>query len=170
MKKLMLVVGGILIFGQIAHAEQAASTIKGTAPQSEIYGNATFKDAEKGVDVEIEIFGAPAGSHGIHLHETGSCEDAGNAAGGHYNPDNVPHGLLTKDGVEAAHAGDLGNIEIGEDGHGVLKLNLPDLSVTDGPYEVEGRAVILHEKADDFGQPTGNAGGRIACGVIELQK
>lgn len=78
----------------------------------------------------------------------------------------VPHGDLLKDGFQHAHAGDLGNIEIGPDGKGTLKKVIPGLTLKEGKYGVVGRALILHEKEDNFGQPTGNAGGRIACGVI----
>lgn len=67
-----------------------------------------------------------------------------------------------------AHAGDLGNIEIGADGTGTLEVTIPELCLTGCKYSLEGKSVILHEKEDDFGQPTGNAGGRIGCGPILL--
>jgi Cu-Zn family superoxide dismutase len=69
-----------------------------------------------------------------------------------------------------AHAGDMGNIEIGENGSGTLIVFMPGLSLSQGEANVTGKAVILHEQEDDFGQPTGNAGGRIGCGVITLNK
>ena len=112
----------------------------------------------------------PAGKHGIHIHENGSCEEGGMAAGGHFNPLGVPHGFLPRDGYSKAHAGDLGNIDIDDEGKGSLEIFLIGLSLSEGNKNVAGLAVILHEKEDDFNQPTGNAGGRIACGKIILNK
>ena len=87
------------------------------------------------------------------------------SAGGHFNPTGAPHA-----GPMAAmhHAGDLGNIEIGANGKGDLDITSTMLTVAPGPNSVVGRSVIFHEKADDMTtQPTGNAGGRLACGVIQ---
>lgn len=146
----------------------AMAFIEGTQEGSEIYGEVELVEENNGVSVYAEIYDAPAGKHGFHIHENGSCADSGNAAGGHFNPDGVQHGLATKDGLKGAHAGDMGNVEIDENGEGVLEVFLPGLSLAEGKYNVVSKAIILHEKEDDFGQPTGNAGGRIGCGVIEL--
>ncbi len=147
-------------------AASAAAEIKGTEPGSKISGTIIFQEKKGGLQVTTKISGAPAGLHGFHIHENGSCGDKGNAAGGHFNPDGVKHGLLRKDGFASAHAGDLGNVKIKANGKGGLKRFLPGLTLADGKYAVAGKSVILHEKQDDFGQPTGNAGGRIGCGVI----
>lgn len=160
----------VTLFPLHAFAAGAKATIKGTADNSELYGSATFKETAEGLSIEVEVFGAPPGLHGAHLHENGSCADKANGAGGHYNPDGAPHGLVTKDGFAKAHAGDFGNIEVGEDGHGMLKLVVSGLTASGGTHSVEGRAVILHEHQDDFGQPAGNAGARIACGVISTDR
>ena len=109
----------------------------------------------------------PPGKHGFHVHENGSCAEMGKAAGGHFNPDHVQHGFLPKDGYMNAQAGDMGNIEVGTDGTGILKLFMPGLTLKDGKYAVTGKSVILHEKEDDFSQPVGNAGSRIGCGIIK---
>lgn len=151
-------------------ADTAASSIQGTTVDSEIYGTAVFEDTAEGLAAEVEIFGAPPGDHGIHIHEFGNCLDKGLAAGGHFDPDKSPHGFLPKDGLKSAHAGDFGNIKIDRDGRGILKLTVADLKVAAGTYGVEGRSIILHELPDDFGQPTGNAGSRIACGTIRIEK
>lgn len=133
-----------------------------------VFGNMSFEETDKGLKVIASVFGTTAGKHGFHIHEKGSCAEKGNGAGGHFNPDNVKHGLLSQDGVGAAHAGDFGNIEIGPDGKGKFEGVFPELSLTEGShYNVLGKAVILHANEDNFGQPTGNAGGRIACGIIE---
>ncbi|PIQ86131.1 MAG: superoxide dismutase [Candidatus Omnitrophica bacterium CG11_big_fil_rev_8_21_14_0_20_45_26] len=137
-----------------------------TAEGSAITGKVSFMAIEDGLKINAVVLNAPPGKHGIHIHENGSCAEAGNAAGGHFNPDGVLHGDLAKDGFRHAHAGDLGNIEIGPDGKGTLEKVISGLTLETGQYGVIGRSVILHEKEDDFGQPTGNAGGRIACGII----
>ena len=110
----------------------------------------------------------PPGLHGFHIHEFGGCGDSGKAAGGHYNPEGAMHGMLAKDGPHKAHAGDMGNITVDANGGATLETVLPNVHLTGGASSVAGRAVILHEKADDFSQPTGNAGGRIACGPIVI--
>jgi len=140
--------------------------LKGTEAGSPIMGKVSFMEVDEGLKINAVIENAPPGEHGFHIHENGSCEDGGKAAGGHFNPDGVEHGNLAKDGFLHAHAGDLGNIEIGPDGKGTLERVIPGLTLKKGKYAVEGRSVILHAKADDFGQPTGNAGSRIACALI----
>jgi len=83
-------------------------------------------------------------------------------------PAGVPHGFLDRDGMTKAHAGDLGNITVKKDGTGMKEITLIDLRLSGGKYTVGGRAVILHELKDDGGQPTGNAGKRIGCGLIQI--
>lgn len=153
-----------------AGADTATATIEGAAGGSEVFGWATFADGEGGLRVEVEIFGAPPGMHALHIHEKGSCEEAGKAAGDHYNPKHTKHGFLPQDGEDGAHLGDLGNIEIAPEGDGFMEMTLPQLTVAGGKFNIAERAVILHEKEDDFGQPAGNAGGRIGCGVIQREE
>ncbi|MCR4337463.1 MAG: superoxide dismutase family protein [Candidatus Omnitrophica bacterium] len=149
--------------------DEGIANIKGTSVDSQLSGVVSLKEVAEGVKVDVKLSNVPnPGPHGFHIHEKGSCEDAGNAAGGHYNPREMPHGLANKD--EMAHAGDMGNIIIDENGEGFLETILPGVTLRDGDHNLEGRAIILHEKADDFGQPTGNAGGRIGCGIIEVTK
>jgi len=171
MKKELIVIGimGILFWGQPAFAAKAVALITATQAGSQVNGEAVFMETPEGLEIEVRVANVPAGKHGFHIHEKGDCSDRGNAAGGHYNPDGVMHGLITKGGFELAHTGDFGNIEVDEEGMGTLKLFVPRLTLTGEKYNVEGKAVILHEKEDDFGQPTGNAGGRIGCGVIMLK-
>ena len=156
-------------FATAAFAAQGVAEIKGTSPDSKITGTVKFLEVDGGLKVEAQVQGvAPTGKHGFHIHEFGVCTNQGKDAGGHYNPMSSPHGMLEHDGTDKAHAGDLGNIEIKEDGTGTLSGMLPGVTLSGGDQSVGGRAVILHEKEDDFGQPTGNAGGRIGCGVIVL--
>ena len=151
-----------------AQAATGVAKIKGTAEGSAIAGTVTFQDTKAGLMVTAELTGVPANEHGFHIHEFGSCDDAGKAAGGHYNPLHSPHGNALKKGIKKAHAGDLGNITADGAGNAKLSAVLPKVTLTGGKYSVAGRAVVLHEKADDFGQPAGNAGGRIGCGVIVI--
>ncbi len=143
-----------------------AVTGGGTPPASLISGSAKFQETPEGLKITIKFKSAPGGKHAVHIHQYGSCSNAGAAAGDHFNPTGTKHGLVEKDGVANAHAGDLGNIDIGPDGTGTLRVTIPDLGLTSGKYNVAGRSVILHEKADDLGQPAGNAGNRIGCGRI----
>ena len=168
--RLMFVVLILFLGSQVSFAAQGEAIIKGTAPDSQIEGIVKFTEQQGGLRVEAEIKNVKsAGKHGFHIHENGSCDEQGKAAGGHFNPDGVTHGFLERDGHEKAHAGDLGNIEITEVGTGKLQGFLPGVSLSEGKYAVLGKAVILHEKEDDFGQPTGNAGGRIGCGIIDTE-
>lgn len=134
---------------------------------SPLSGTVSFTQVGDVVQVVAHIEGATPGSHGFHIHEIGDCsaEDF-TSAGGHFNPTGAPHG-----GPNDAerHAGDLGNIEIGEDGVGELELTSDMITVAPGESSVVGRGVILHADPDDLeSQPTGNAGARVACGVIGL--
>lgn len=148
----------------------AKAAINGTAEGSTLEGTAIFNQTPEGVGIEAEIINVSnPGKHGFHVHEKGSCDEGGNAAGGHYNPDQVQHGDLMQHGHTMAHAGDMGNITVDESGKALYSGFLPGVSLTEGKYNINGLAVILHEKEDDFGQPTGNAGGRIGCGIITLQ-
>jgi Cu-Zn family superoxide dismutase len=153
---------------ETVETRSATAIIDSTADPSETFGEATFTETSDGLEITVMMDNAPAGTHGFHVHEVGSCEDGGKAAQGHFNPDNVEHGYLPDDGFENAHAGDLGNIEIAEDGTGTLNLTIPGLSLEEGNYAIAGRSVILHAQPDDFGQPTGNAGDRLGCGLINL--
>jgi Cu-Zn family superoxide dismutase len=133
---------------------------------SKLTGTVKFSEQADGVQVVIQVANLTAGARATHVHETGDCSapDA-KSAGGHFNPDNHPHALPTKD---PRHLGDLGNIDVAKDGTGSLEIVVPGANLKDGdPHSFLGRALIVHEKKDDGGQPTGNAGGRIGCAVIK---
>ena len=161
--------GGILslLTSSYLMAASGMAVIKGTTADSKLAGKVMLQDTKDGLKVSADFTNAPAGKHGFHIHEFGSCDDSGKAAGSHYNPNGHPHGNALKD-IQTAHAGDLGNIDVKADGTGKLEAIIPDVSLSTGAYNVAGRAIILHEKEDDFGQPTGNAGGRIGCGPIVI--
>jgi len=132
-------------------------------------GSVRFQPLEGNkVEVVATVTGLKPGSkHGIHIHQYGdlSAED-GTSLGGHYNPLDHKHGLPSQ---ESRHAGDFGNLEADASGVGVLKLVVDNLSLTGQKNPILGRGVVIHEKADDGGQPTGNAGARIAVGVIGIR-
>lgn len=165
----MVVMGLALgLWPAVVSAELARAVIESTKEGPPILGTAELNETEAGLEVQIQLFNVEPGQHGLHIHQYGDCSEGGNAAGGHFNPDDVPHGFLPKDGLAKAHPGDMGNIEIGPDGSGSLTVVLPEVTLSVGPYSVGGRAIVLHEQLDDFGQPTGNAGGRIGCGPIVI--
>ena len=118
------------------------------------------------ITVRIELSGlAPRSIHGLHVHEVGDCSAAdASSAGGHFNPAGQKHGDRT--GAER-HAGDLGNVEADTAGNVATTVEIPALSVDRDVKDLAGRSVIVHAQADDLkGQPAGNSGARIACGVI----
>lgn len=148
-------------------SNQAIAVIN-SASGSEVTGMATFTQIGETVMVHIEIKNASPGQHGVHIHENGDCSSPdGKSAGGHWNPTNVAHG---KWGEGEFHLGDIGNIDVGEDGIGVIELSTELWEIGTGSiYDVVGKGMIVHADADDFtSQPSGNAGARIGCGVIEL--
>lgn len=163
----LMLLGGI--WQQPAWAEVGQVLLRGTTrATSDLAGIVNLQDSSDGLKIEANLRDVPTGRHGFHIHEFGSCANLANAAGGHYNPDKVKHGELLKDGFAKAHAGDLGNIEASRGAAAVYRATLPGLSLSGGKYAVAGRAFVVHEKPDDFGQPTGNAGGRIGCGIITI--
>lgn len=135
---------------------------------NKVTGVITFTQTEGGVKVVAEIEGLTKGKHGIHIHEYGDCSSLdANSAGGHYNPLDKSHGAPID---ENRHQGDLGNIESDANGKGYLEYT--DNTITlKGENSIIGRSVIIHLNEDDFKtQPTGNAGARLACGVIGVAK
>jgi Cu-Zn family superoxide dismutase len=149
-------------------AGTARAVLQSGAVNPGFSGTVTFTAEGGQVHVVADVAGVPPGEHGFHIHENGVCErdPAGKhftTAGGHFNPGGSPHGCPNS---SAHHAGDLGNIVVRADGTGHLDATTSTLSLT-GPNGVVGKAVILHAGVDDCtSQPVGNAGGRLACGVV----
>ena len=123
-----------------------------------------------GVRVRGEVTGlAPDSKHGFHVHEFGDCSAPdGTSAGGHFAPEAHPHGAPDP---AKHHAGDLGNVQADASGKASIDLLVPGLSLATGDRALVGRGVIVHADPDDLtSQPTGNAGARVACGVIGVAK
>jgi len=135
---------------------------------SKVAGTVHFKKEGSGVHVTGALTGLAAGNHGFHIHEFGDCSAADfTSAGGHFNPAGNPHGG-PKDAKR--HEGDMGNIEATADGNATIDYVDSALAFA-GAQSIVGRGVIVHANPDDFKtQPTGNAGGRVACGVIGVAK
>ena len=144
----------------------SATAVVRPASGSQAHGTVKFTQVGTRVRVDAEIAALSAGLHGFHIHEKGDCTapDA-TSAGAHFNPVARKHGA--PDSTEH-HAGDLGNLRANEYGKATLSMMLDGISVGKGADGVIGRGVIVHADADDLKtDPTGNAGGRIGCGVIE---
>jgi Cu-Zn family superoxide dismutase len=133
-------------------------------------GIATLTEGSNGVTIAVNVHGLPSGIHALHIHTMGSCERPDfKSAMGHFNPYGRKHGLRSPDG---AHAGDLLNITIGPDGTGAVIVAAPLVTLGKGEnslFREGGTAIMIHAGPDDYmTDPTGNAGPRIACGVIRL--
>ena len=129
------------------------------------------EDAAGTVHVSVHVKGLTPGLHGIHIHRVGDCTPPFTAAGSHYNPGGLLHGL---DSSSGPHAGDLPNLVVNEAGVGHLDTTTDRVTLTDGPTTLfdttagqVGSALVIHAGPDDqVTDPTGGSGGRIACGVI----
>jgi Cu-Zn family superoxide dismutase len=134
-----------------------------------VTGTVTFTaQADGSVRVEAELEGlAPNTAHAIHVHETGDCSAPdGASAGAHYNPEAKPHGLPS---TPERHAGDLGNMTADVAGSTHYTITVNNISLATGKNPVLGKAVIVHAQQDDGSQPSGNAGARLGCGVIQVK-
>jgi Cu-Zn family superoxide dismutase len=135
---------------------------------SKVQGRVTFTEVDGKVRVHAEISGLTPGDHGFHIHEFGVWSEDGMAAGSHYDPTMTKHHAGI--GTPKRHIGDLGNITANENGNATLEFDDASLKFH-GPTSIVGRGLVVHEKADDLKtQPTGNAGGRLAVGVIGVAK
>jgi Cu-Zn family superoxide dismutase len=131
------------------------------------FGEATFEQAGDKVRVILAAQGLPAGrTVGFHIHEAGDCSSGdGMSTKGHFNPLSKPHGHPSSG---ERHAGDLPALQAGADGRAKLDVTVDGITLKPGPTNIVGRGLIIHADPDDYKtQPTGNAGARIACGVIK---
>ncbi|OYD08359.1 superoxide dismutase family protein [Paludifilum halophilum] len=132
-------------------------------------GTATLTETENGVDIHLKAMDLESGEHGFHIHETGTCQPPDfQSAGGHFNPEDKAHGKNNPDG---SHAGDLPNLEIQSGGTGELKVTAKGTTLGPGDHSLlkkDGTALVIHEDPDDLKtDPAGDAGDRIACGVVK---
>lgn len=157
------VVGTVLAWAQTpgAHADLRDA-------QGRSIGRATLTESQHGVLLHVELTGAPAGEHAFHVHAVGRCEaPAFQSAGGHFNPTSRQHGFLNPQG---AHGGDLPNVWVPDGGRLVFDRFLDHATLGSGAgslLDADGSALVMHAGRDDYtSDPAGNAGSRVACGVI----
>lgn len=162
-KKASLAVA-VLVFTAAGVRAQSNIEVKPTQG-SKVSGTVSVATMGKGVHFRGTLSGLTAGKHGFHIHEKGDCSAPdGTSAGGHFNPDQKPH--AAPDAAER-HAGDLGNIEAAADGTAKIDMHVNGVTLGMEANSIKGKAIIVHGGVDDFTtQPTGNAGARQACGVI----
>ena len=158
-----------LLLATAAYAQTATAEIKNE--QGEVAGSAKLSEVPEGVAIDIQVSGLTPGKHGIHIHEFGKCEGPDfKSSGGHFNPTGKKHG---HENPEGPHAGDLGNLEAGEDGTAKAVLLAQGATLSEGPnslLKADGSSIMIHAGPDDeITDPAGNSGARVACGVIVAQ-
>jgi Cu-Zn family superoxide dismutase len=167
-----VLVAAVPVFAQPAHSGSPTQTARATFvnQQGQQVGTATVAQTPNGVLINAEIAGLPPGEHGFHIHETGRCDPTTGfeSAGGHYAPGGHKHGYLVEGGP---HAGDMPNQFVVQDGRLRAQVFNTNITLDSGPatlFDDDGSAIIVHANADDYrSQPSGDAGGRIACAVIQ---
>lgn len=137
--------------------------------QGKAIGSATLEEAAGGVKIHLEVSQLPPGAHAFHIHAVGTCDPPDfKSAGPHFNPYGKKHGVKNPEG---AHAGDLPNITMGPDGKATVDAVASSVTLKAGSnslFQPDGTALVIHASPDDdVTDPAGNAGARIACGVIE---
>jgi Cu-Zn family superoxide dismutase len=156
---------GLAFIAPAFAADQASAVLK-DAQGAEV-GKATLTTTPSGVLISLDLTALHAGEHAFHIHAVGKCEPPKfESAGPHFNPDSTKHGLMNPQGP---HAGDMPNLHVPEGGKLQVEVLNPTvtLSAESALLDQDGSAIVVHAGADDYRtDPAGNAGDRIACGVI----
>ena len=164
-----------LMFGAagLASAKEAGAAdvpAEATAAMTDSKGNSVgtvaFEQGAHGTVVHARLTGLEPGTHAFHVHQTGKCEAPGfQSAEGHYNPTDKAHGVFAETGY---HAGDLPNIHVSESGTLEIEFFSERLKLDDDVFDADGSSLLIHTGTDDYRtDPAGDAGERVACGVIE---
>ncbi|MEG6507949.1 superoxide dismutase family protein [Methyloligella sp. 2.7D] len=147
-----------------ADAPEAEATLKDV--DGNTVGEVDLEETPHGVLLDVELKGFPPGDHAFHIHAVGKCEPPFKSAGGHFNPTDVEHGYFSKTGP---HAGDMPNIHVPASGKLDFEVFNPMVTFNgdNALFDEDGAAIMIHDGEDDYeSQPSGDAGSRIACGVI----
>ena len=165
--RFFLLLGTLVAFVAPASAAEAHAVLKDG--NGKALGKVTLRDTADGVLLQAVLEGLPAGEHAFHVHAVGKCEPPFTSAGEHFNPGGKKHGLMT---MEGHHAGDMPNLHIPQGGALITEIVNSAITLDKGKpnsvFQPGGTALIVHAGKDDYKtDPTGEAGGRIACGVIE---
>jgi superoxide dismutase, Cu-Zn family len=155
-----------VVFAMPASAELANAQLKDGSGKA--IGDADLVQAQGGVLIKLRLKGVPAGERAFHIHAVGKCEPPFESAGPHFNPDNHKHGMLSGPG----HAGDLPNLHVPQSGELSVEILAAAVTLEKGKpnslLDNDGSSLVIHTGTDDYKtDPSGNAGGRIACGVIQ---
>lgn len=161
-----LAVSGLLSLGMAPPPPMARAVLR-DAHGAEV-GSASFSEVSGGVRIVMQVHGLSPGIHAMHLHSACKCEGPDfTSAGPHFNPDGKKHGRKNPEGT---HAGDLPNIEVGQDGKVTVDVVAPGVNLGEGTHSLlsgAGTSLIIHAKPDDeVTDPAGNAGARLVCGPI----
>ena len=153
---------------EMERAVGAGATAEIMGSNGEAMGVVTLTQGPQGVLVSADLQGLPPGGHGFHIHAIGACSPDFSAAGGHFGPGEESHGFMHSTDM---HAGDLPNVYANADGTARADAFTADVTLAAGDvrslFDSDGSAIVIHEKPDDYGEDSGVAGARIACGVIK---
>jgi len=167
MRLFSTVIAAVVVSGALATAQTPGARADIKDAQGQTIGHATLTEGPLGVLLHVELTGAPAGEHAFHVHAVGTCEPPFTSAGGHFNPTSHQHGFMNPQGL---HVGDLPNLQVPDSGHLTFERFVDHATIGAGPnslFDADGSALVMHSGADDYkSDPAGNAGSRVACGVI----
>lgn len=166
MRRLPIFVSALGLAACIASGAHADGNAKATLkdPAGKTVGEVRLRSVPGGVLLHAKFRGMPPGTHAFHVHAVGKCVPPFKSAGGHYNPDKTKHGLLVEGGP---HAGDMPNVHVPKSGTLEIQVFNQGLRLDKRLFDADGASIVLHADGDDYkSQPSGAAGGRIACGVI----